>query len=189
MRLAEAGAAVDEERVVRLRRRFGDCERGGMCESVRGADHEGVEGVLRVEAAALGAARNPLDHDGSGRHSLVAVVLQPGYGGSGAGGDAQLDRPVRSGHVADRGADQAAKMAFDPVAGEVVGHTEDEAGVGELEPCDLAEPGAVRRVVEGTPEAAGDLTPEALGCQLDLVLHPAVSPSLVYPVASIAASR
>ena len=52
--LAEAGAAVDEERVVRLRRRLGDGERGGVGEAVGRADDEGVEGVLRVEAAALG---------------------------------------------------------------------------------------------------------------------------------------
>ena len=49
VRLAEAGAAVDEERVVRLRRRLGDRERGRMCEAVRRADHEEVERVLRVE--------------------------------------------------------------------------------------------------------------------------------------------
>jgi hypothetical protein len=34
MRLAEPCAAVDEERVVGLGRRFGDCERGGVREAV-----------------------------------------------------------------------------------------------------------------------------------------------------------
>src|SRR6266545_4582310 len=47
--LAEPGAAVDEERVVRLRRRLGDGQRGRVCEAVRRADHERVERVLRVE--------------------------------------------------------------------------------------------------------------------------------------------
>src|SRR5215213_3230921 len=50
VRLAEAGTAVDEERVVGLRRRLGDGERGGVREPVGGADYERVEGVLRVQA-------------------------------------------------------------------------------------------------------------------------------------------
>ena len=50
VRLAEAGLAVDEERVVRLRRRLGDGERRGVREAVRGADDEGVEGVPGVQA-------------------------------------------------------------------------------------------------------------------------------------------
>ena len=48
--LAEPGVAVDEERVVRLRRRLGDGDRGGMGEAVGLADDEVVERVLRVQA-------------------------------------------------------------------------------------------------------------------------------------------
>ena len=47
--LAEAGAAVDEERVVRLRGRLGDGERRRVGEAVRRSDHEEIERVLRVE--------------------------------------------------------------------------------------------------------------------------------------------
>ena len=47
--LPEPGAAVDEERVVRLRRRLGDRERGRVREAVGRADHEEVERVLRVQ--------------------------------------------------------------------------------------------------------------------------------------------
>ena len=47
--MPEAGAAVDEERVVRLRGRFGDGERRSVGEAVRRADHEEIERVLRVE--------------------------------------------------------------------------------------------------------------------------------------------
>ncbi len=49
VRLAETGAAVDEERVVRLRRRLGDGERGRVREAIRRPDDEEVERVLRVE--------------------------------------------------------------------------------------------------------------------------------------------
>src|SRR5438552_2464742 len=45
--LAETGASVDEEGVVGLGGRFRHGERGGMCEAVRGTDHEQVERVLR----------------------------------------------------------------------------------------------------------------------------------------------
>ena len=57
MGLPQPGPAVDEERVVRLRRRLGDRERGGVREPVRRADDERVERVLRVEA--LERARGP----------------------------------------------------------------------------------------------------------------------------------
>ena len=43
--LAQSGVAVDEERVVRLRGRFGNRQGGGVCESVAGAGDEVVEGV------------------------------------------------------------------------------------------------------------------------------------------------
>jgi len=47
---AEADAAVDEERVVRLRREFCDRLAGGLRELVRVAHHERGEGVARREA-------------------------------------------------------------------------------------------------------------------------------------------
>ena len=45
VRLAEADAAVDEERVVGLRGQLGDRLAGGLRELVGVADHEGIEGV------------------------------------------------------------------------------------------------------------------------------------------------
>jgi hypothetical protein len=92
-------------------------------------------------------------------------------------GDPQLERPLGAGHVADRGPDQAAEVALDPVAGEVVRNAEDEAVVRELEARDLPEPGPVGRVVEGTPEPSGDFAPQAFSRQLNLVFHSAASSS------------
>ena len=46
------------------------------------------------------------------------------------------------------GADQPEEVALDPLAREVVRHGEHERVVGELDAADLAEPGAVRRLVE-----------------------------------------
>jgi hypothetical protein len=48
--LAEAGLAVDEQRVVGAARVFGDGTRRGVGERVRLTDDEGVEGELGIEA-------------------------------------------------------------------------------------------------------------------------------------------
>ncbi len=80
VRLAEPRAPVDEERVVRLRRRLGDRERGGMGEPVRRPDDEGVEGVLGVEPAALRPVRDePLDRRDPGWPP--ATTARPGRPG------------------------------------------------------------------------------------------------------------
>ena len=52
VRLAQPGAAVDEQRVVRLGRRLGDRDRRGVREPVGRADDERLEHVLRVEPVA-----------------------------------------------------------------------------------------------------------------------------------------
>ena len=156
VRLPEAGAAVDEERVVRLRRRLGDCERGRVREAVRRADHEEVERVLRVQPRLADPLRRRL-----GRVGRTADV-----------GDGQLYAALLAGCVADRGADQLEEMALDPLAREVVRDGEDERVVRHFEPLDLAEPRAVGGFVEGALQPTGDLGPEALRSQLNRLLHP-----------------
>ena len=61
--LAHADAAIEEQRVVGLRRTLGDRLAGGVGELVAAADHERVEGVARIQLrgavpvkARLGAA-------------------------------------------------------------------------------------------------------------------------------------
>ena len=79
VRLSEARVAVDEEWVVGLRRRLGHCQRGGVGEPVRRADHEGVEGVLRVDAAPSG--RGTGGGGGAGRvarGAAAAATAEPG---------------------------------------------------------------------------------------------------------------
>ena len=56
VRLAEARVPVDEERVVGLGGRFGDGERRCVRKAVGRADHERVEGVLRVDAGGVAPA-------------------------------------------------------------------------------------------------------------------------------------
>ena len=56
MRLAQADAAVEEQRVVGLAGRLGDGQGGGVGKVVVVADDEGVEGVLGIEAESWLAA-------------------------------------------------------------------------------------------------------------------------------------
>jgi hypothetical protein len=49
MGLTETHAAIDEQRVVGLDRRFGDGEAGGLRELIRGAHDEGLEAIARIE--------------------------------------------------------------------------------------------------------------------------------------------
>ena len=55
--LAQAGVAVDEQRVVGLGGGLGDRDGGRVREPVAAADDERLEGVLRVEAGGRRAQR------------------------------------------------------------------------------------------------------------------------------------
>ena len=57
VRLAQSDPAVDEERVVRSRRRFGDGSTRGVRKLVRRSDDEGVEGVAKIQTAGAGRRR------------------------------------------------------------------------------------------------------------------------------------
>ena len=146
------GAAVDEERVVRPRRRLGDGESRGVREAVRRADDEQVERVLRVEADRGLALRLLL----VGVHERVV--------------DDEPDRAIAPGGVAGGGTDEVEEVALDPLAGEVVRNGEHE-GIPLLGRPDVAEPRAVRRVVQSAPEPTGDLIPQRPGGQLARLLH------------------
>ena len=135
MRLAESGTAVDEERVVGLGGRFGNSERGGVRETIRRADHEQVERVLRVHAPVLRCARRRLTNRRRGfRRNTLA--------------DRQADVAFLSRDVTDRCADQAEEVALDPLAREVVRNREHERVVGEVLAFGLRKPRAVRGLVE-----------------------------------------
>ena len=57
MGFAEPHATVDEQRVVRARRRLGDGPRRSVRKLIRRANDEAIEGVARVEASRAWAAR------------------------------------------------------------------------------------------------------------------------------------
>ena len=98
----------------------------------------------------------------------------------------ELDPAGDAGDVPDGRADQLEEVALDPVAREIVRDGEDESALVEGDARRVGEPGVVRRVVEGAPEPTGNVTPQALRSQLDLVLHPAANSSLVNRNATLA---
>ena len=117
MGLSEPGAPVDEERVVRLGRRFRHGQRGGVREAVRRADHERVERVLLAHLEPRARRRLGLRH----RPRRLDFLL-----------DREPNPPLAARCVADGRTDQIEEMPFDPLAREVVRHREDERVVGEL---------------------------------------------------------
>ena len=158
MCLAEPGAAVDEERVVRLCRRLRHGERRRVGEPVRGPDHERVERVFRRHRGRSATAW---------RRARIGVAGRSGHGFE----HGQPDRPLAR-DLTDRGADQVEEVTVDPVAREVVRDAEDELALGETRRPYLVEPGRVRLVVEGLPEPTRDVVPDSFRSQLDWLLHP-----------------
>ena len=131
VRLAEADAAVQEERVVGVAGALGDRQAGGVGQAVGRADDEGAEGVARVEAGAARAARRATD----------AARLQPDRRRAGASPSAWAacaERPSRTSKstvhavahdAGKRLADQRAVAGLQPVLGEAVGYRDAEAVV------------------------------------------------------------
>ena len=78
VRLAEADAAVDEQRVVHEAGRAGDVQRGGARHLVGAAGHQRVEGQRRIEPAARGQRGRGGMGDAVGDRASVAAV--PGAG-------------------------------------------------------------------------------------------------------------
>src|ERR1700745_905295 len=189
MCLAEACAAVDEQRVVGLRRRLRDCERGRVCKAVRRADHERVEGVLRVKSAALGTPPNGLGHGNKGCDTAqtLSAPAQPPHRRLAGGGDPELERMLDAGDVAHGRAYQAEEVALDPVARALARHAEGERLVLEPEAVDVTEPLAVRPCAERLLEPPRDLLPKVVPRQLNLVLHRRPAPPVARPAASITA--
>jgi hypothetical protein len=176
MRLAKAGAAVDEERVVGLRWRLGDRECSRMREAVGRPDDERVEGVLVLETAAFGPSLQALDH-GNGALRPRAILRRA----TRVFRDPELERALDADDVAHRGADQPEEVPFDPVAGELAWNREHERLVLDGEIADVTEPLGVRPVAERFSEPPRDLLPKVLCRQLDLVLHRRPGPPRLRP--------
>ena len=171
--LAEAGVGVDEHRVVGGRRRLGDAAGDGRRVLVVGAGDEAVEDVARVEVAG-----------GLGRGSAAAACRRSGGRGACSArlrarrppapaplgqrrrarvdDDADLDGVAED--LLERLGDLAGEALLDPLAGEVVGHADDEGAVVEAERHGAVEPELEGGVVEAAAKVLLRLVPDE--CEL-----------------------
>ena len=140
VRLAQPGIAVDKEGIEGGARGFRGCQRGGVRETVRRADDEGVEGELRVEVGRAGVRGR--GHEGGGVVFLVLIgrrgrgVRRRGGGRfllflffrddheRGVDGDGDADGAAQ---VHGQGGRQLRlRLVFDPLLGEIVGDGEED---------------------------------------------------------------
>ena len=91
--LAEAGVAVDEQRVVLAGRRLGDGQGGGVGEPVGRADHEGVEGVPRVDVVHRDVTGPPAAREGGRRGGRRDGPRGLGLGGRDLEGELDVAGP------------------------------------------------------------------------------------------------
>ena len=126
VRLAEAGRAVEEERVVGLAGQLGDGERGGVGEAVAVADDELVERELGVKLGLVGcaASRAPGGSRGACAVPRRGRALRGRGLERGAGRD-DVDDGLRSEHRGGAGLQDAREAVGDPAA-DLVGRRDDE---------------------------------------------------------------
>ena len=150
VRLAQADAAVQEERVVGVARALGDRQARGMGEAVGRADDEVAERVARVEAdrPALRAA-DPARLEAHLRAG-AALALRRGWRRLGSVStrsdgddlaDLELDVHAVADHARQRLADQRPVAGLQPVLGEAVGDGDAEAAVVDGDERGVLEPG------------------------------------------------
>ncbi len=167
--LAQSGGPVDEERVVRPGRAFGDAQRRGVCEAVGGADHELVEGVSGIQLGAgpgvggchIGLRRSGAFHDdidgdvGRGLEGIVGV-------GPGRRVDHQLDRVRNAGEGLYGVGEQPDVARADPIDGHRARNTEHQRLVGAVEGVDALEPGVPGGLGKLSPNRCRDLCPKVV---------------------------
>ena len=159
MRLAESHAAVDEQRVVGPRRRFGHGAARRMRELVRGSDDEGVEGVARRKAARR--ARHDVVRARKRPMGLPAHGLGP-LGGVGVLGDERHHAPLTI-DFGERLVEDDRVVLVQPVAEERVRHPDAQQMPVVGDKRRRLEPGRINMLVDFGFDAGKDLVPDAAG--------------------------
>ncbi len=166
MGLAEAGAAVDEQRVVAAGRRLGDRQRSRMGEPVRGAGDEGVEGVARdrlvgvtgsrpIRGGAVGGPARP-----AGRSIPQIEDHRPvGFGIAVIDLHLEDEVQVRIAGVGQSRVHQPPVALLDALADQLAGNREGDHGPGEVEALHVLERRAPHRVADLLRQRCGGLVP------------------------------
>ena len=184
--LAEARVGVDEDRVVGGGRRLGDALRHGRRVLVVRAGDEAVEHVARVEVAGglrgPGGAAPARARAGPGRRAAGAAAPRAAAGAPPrhcwrqsrrrARRRRRGRRPGRRGLSPSASATWPGEALLDPLAGEIVGHTDDEGAVVEAERQRAVEPELEGGFVEAAAKVLLRLVPDE--CQLVVRVRPVV---------------
>ena len=131
--LAQAHAAVQEERVVGVPRTLRDREGGGMGEPVRRSHDEVAEAVARVQVDGVAPGR-----DGRQRQGLLADL---GRDRAGRVRDHELDLDRAADDPRQGLADQGPVAVVEPVTGKTVGNCDAKAVLVDLDEGGVLEPG------------------------------------------------
>src|SRR5439155_8926725 len=151
---SEPRRAVDEERVVRLARRFGDGVGRGRGELVRLPDHERLETVPLVERRRpdVGGRRDARAfarrHEEIHLRPTLPVFLH-----------AEDDRRGPAEHALGGTREQRRVFRFIPFSGELIGRTEDQTTVVECDGLGWLEPRAHRRLGKFTSSFVEEALP------------------------------
>ena len=144
--LAEAGRAVEKQRVVGLAGQLGDGERGRVGEAVGVADDELVERELRMKLALVaGGRRGPAARLGR-------------RGGDRRVGRDDVDLRLRAEHRGGAGLQDAGEAIGDPAA-DLVGRGHDERAVDERARGQRREPDLEGRIRYGAAQLGPDRRP------------------------------
>ena len=180
VRLADAGRAADEQRVVGLRGHLGDGQRGGVGEPVAVADHELVERELGVAERAAASRRGPPRGCGrcgaagarrarprrcaTRRHARLGVVAL----------DDELDGRVGPSTSVDAGLEHAPEAVAGSSGRRAAGASTTRRSPASSTRAQRLEPDAVGGLVD----ARGELGLDARPYVLELGAHGSVDPLL-----------
>ena len=144
--LAQAGVAVEKERIVGLRGGLGDGEGGGVSHLAIGADDKGFKGVAGIEQAGGGAAfviAGGLSGGAGGRAAAGEGGVGPGAfagGRWGGAGGVDFDVDEAAGDEPKPLGDQIEVVVVDPNRGKFVGHAQRDEFFAGIEANDGLEP-------------------------------------------------
>ena len=176
MGLPEAGGAIDEEGVVGAGGRLGDRQGGGVGETVRGADHELVEGVPGIETPGRPEAGGLLVGRGRGRE--VARGRRRGRRdrreclfGSGVGLHRELHPELLARDVPQGVCEHAGVAGADAVGGERARNCEGQDIVGQADRAYALEPQSPRVRCELGAEGCRAVLPDLGGGDTPVKFH------------------
>ena len=164
--LAQAGLAVDEQRVVRAGRRLRDPQRGGQRELVGRPLHEGLERVLAVQTPRGARWSRGFASDGRGGSvgaRAVRALVEDGVVGAALGPDDHIHDEVRLGALVDGALDEREVRTFDPLPDLGAGNTQCERRIDELESSCVLERGEPHGLRDLPLEDVAHLVPQVFG--------------------------